>query len=90
MMDEFIIAPHNGFPTPAVAFDGSNYLAVFVSNGAILGIRVSSTGSVLDSNGVSKYHQEAQMGIQILSLTEQISWSCGINGTAQIMISTVP
>lgn len=44
--------PHHctsgGFPNPAVAFDGTNYLVVFHRRGQIIGTRVSPSGDVLD------------------------------------------
>lgn len=49
----FFIAPrpcsaNNGI---GVAFDGRNYLVTFSNNGTIWGVRVSSSGSILDGSG---------------------------------------
>jgi MYXO-CTERM domain-containing protein len=47
----------NSETNPAVAFDGTNYLAVWQDNRGngfdLYGVRVSATGTVLDSSGVS-------------------------------------
>ena len=49
----FLIAPLNSSPgfSPGVAFDGTNYLVTYGLNGNIMGVRVSTSGNILDGSG---------------------------------------